>query len=64
MSDDLAATLRAIIERLSALGVEYMLVGSVAALAYGRSRATQDFDLVVALDEATARAFVRRRCSA
>jgi hypothetical protein len=59
MSDDLAATLRAILERLAELGVPYMLVGSVAALAYGRSRATQDFDLVVALDEATARKLAR-----
>lgn len=59
MSDDLAATLRAILERLAELGVPYMLVGSVAALAYGRSRATQDFDLVVDLDEATASKLAR-----
>lgn len=59
MSDDLAATLRALLERLSQLGIPYMLVGSVAALAYGRSRATQDFDLVVRLDEAEARKLVR-----
>jgi hypothetical protein len=59
MSDDLTATLRAILDRLGELGVPYMVVGSIAALAYGRSRATQDFDLVVALDGATARALVR-----
>ena len=59
MSDDLVATLRAILERLEQLGLPYMLVGSVAALAHGRSRATQDFDLVVELDEARARELVR-----
>lgn len=59
MSDDLADTLRAILERLANLGVSYMLVGSVAALAHGRSRATQDFDLVVQMGEETARELVR-----
>lgn len=58
MSDDLAATLRAIIERLNRLGLPYMIVGSVAALAYGRSRATQDFDVVVQLDAPSLRALL------
>ena len=50
MSDDLAATLRALVERLDRLGLPYMIVGSIAALSHGRARATQDFDVVVALD--------------
>lgn len=59
MSDDLAAALRAILARLEAAGIAYMVVGSVAALAYGRSRTTQDFDVVVEADEARLIAFVR-----
>ncbi len=59
MSDDLVLTLRTLLAELEVLGAPYMLVGSVAALAYGRSRATQDFDLVVSLDETTARKLVR-----
>jgi hypothetical protein len=59
VSDDLAATLRAIIERLEALGIGYMVVGSVAALAHGHSRTTQDFDVVVQAGGEQLRAFVR-----
>lgn len=59
MSDDLAAALRAILVRLEAAGIPYMLVGSMAALAYGRNRNTQDFDVVVDADEARLLAFVR-----
>lgn len=53
MTDDLAASLRYIVDLLEAQRVTYMLVGSVAALAHGRSRATQDFDVVVELSLAT-----------
>ncbi|MBI4815569.1 MAG: hypothetical protein HY791_04905 [Deltaproteobacteria bacterium] len=49
MTDDLAHTLRDLIARLERLGVAYMVVGSFAALAHGRTRATQDLDLVVEL---------------
>lgn len=58
MNDDLAATLRLLSERFALAGVEYMVVGSIAALAYGRSRATQDFDVVAALDEDSTRALL------
>jgi hypothetical protein len=58
VSDDLADLLRAFLERLAAVGVPYMIVGSVAALAHGRSRATQDIDVVVDADEAALAAFV------
>jgi hypothetical protein len=47
MTDELTDTLREIVARLEALGIGYMLVGSVAALAHGRSCSTQDFDLVI-----------------
>lgn len=50
MSDDLAASLRAIVERLVRLGIPYMIVGSIAALAHGRKRATQDFNVVIEVD--------------
>ena len=53
MTDDLAASLRYIVDLLEAVGLDYMLVGSVAALAHGRTRATQDFDVVVELNLAT-----------
>lgn len=36
-----------------------MLVGSMAALAHGRSRSTQDFDVVIDADLPTLRALVR-----
>ncbi|MEX1367890.1 MAG: hypothetical protein AB1Z98_32475 [Nannocystaceae bacterium] len=50
MTDDLRATLAEIIDRLDGLGIAYMLVGSMAALAHGRSRSTQDFDVVIEID--------------
>lgn len=50
MTDDLANALRAIVDRLERLQIPYMIVGSVAGLAHGRPRATQDFDVVVDLD--------------
>lgn len=59
MSDDLAATLRMLVERFALAGVEYMVVGSIAALAHGRARATQDLDVVVALDEHSLTALLR-----
>lgn len=60
MTDDLTDTLRTVIALLDELGVRYMLVGSVAALAHGRSRATQDFDLVVEIDADRIRALLAR----
>ncbi|MGH9815995.1 MAG: hypothetical protein ACRD6I_07960 [Candidatus Acidiferrales bacterium] len=37
--------------RLDALGIRYMIVGSVAAMIYGEPRLTNDVDLVVLLDQ-------------
>lgn len=59
MTDELSDTLREIVARLEAQGIPYMLVGSVAALAYGRSRSTQDFDVVIEANVPTLRALVR-----
>lgn len=58
MTDDLADTLADIVARLAAAGIEYMIVGSIAALAHGRTRATQDLDLVIAASEPSLRALV------
>ena len=58
MTDDPYATLRAIVERLESTGIPYMIVGSIAALVHGRSRATQDFDVVAELDVTRLRAFL------
>ena len=41
-------TLRDIISRLDASGVEYMLTGSLAMNCYAQPRMTRDIDLVVA----------------
>ena len=43
---------------LERVGIEYMVTGSVAATAYGEPRMTLDVDLVVALDQASARGFL------
>ena len=40
-------------ELLERLNVSYMLVGSMASMAYGESRFTQDIDIVVDLDPTT-----------
>jgi len=56
VTDDLVSTLRAIVDRLNQLRIPYMVVGSIAALAHGRTRATQDFDLVIELDATRLRA--------
>jgi predicted nucleotidyltransferase len=59
VTDELIHTLREIVARLEALEIAYMLVGSVAALAHGRSRSTQDFDLVIEADASAVRDLVR-----
>lgn len=59
MTDELTETLREIVTRLEAQGIAYMLVGSVAALAYGRDRSTKDFDVVVEARAPALRALVR-----
>lgn len=59
MTDELTETLREIVARLESHGIPYMLVGSVAALAYGRERTTKDFDVVLEAGAAALRALVR-----
>jgi len=59
MTDELADTLREIVARLEAQGIPYMVVGSVAASVYGRTRATQDFDVVLEAGASALRTLVR-----
>ena len=49
MTDDFGDSLRFVAELLERLRLRYMVVGSVAALAHGRARTTQDVDIVVEL---------------
>ena len=44
-----------VIDVLEAIGVEYVIWGGVAAVAYGEPRFTYDMDVVVMLDEHRAR---------
>lgn len=59
MTDDLQHALAEIVAVLDRTGLEYMLVGSVAALAHGRSRSTHDFDLVIEANREQLLRFVR-----
>jgi hypothetical protein len=59
MTDEISDTLHEIVARLEAHGIEYMVVGSVAAFVHGRERSTQDFDVVVEASAPALRALVR-----
>jgi predicted nucleotidyltransferase len=59
MTDELTETLREIVTRLESQGIAYMLVGSMAALAHGRDRATKDLDMVLEANAPLLRALVR-----
>ncbi len=58
MTDDITRTLKDLTALLTASGIDYMVVGSVAALAHGRARSTQDFDLVARLTPESLEAFL------
>ena len=58
MTDDLTTSLRFVVEPLEAQGTPSMVVGSVAALAHGRSRATQGFGVVVEVSLSAVEALV------
>lgn len=45
---------RLLLQPLHSTGIEYMVTGSVAAIAYGEPRMTNDVDVVVRLDSAAA----------
>lgn len=45
------------ISRLNALGVHYMITGSVASMIYGEPRLTHDIDLVIELNQDDAETF-------
>ncbi|MFH1481499.1 MAG: hypothetical protein ABIG67_09535 [Pseudomonadota bacterium] len=57
--NDQADFLKRLIEKLSAAGIPFMLVGSVAASYHGHPRSTLDIDAVVEADEETLCGFVR-----
>jgi len=59
MTDDLGELFAELAPRLSAAGIPFMLVGSVAGMVHGRTRATHDVDLVIEPTEDALLAFVR-----
>lgn len=59
MTDEITDTLRELVARLEAQGIDYMIVGSVAAFAHGRERSTQDFDVVLEARPSAVRTLVR-----
>lgn len=52
--DELAATLEALRAALEAVDAEWAVGGSLASAAYGEPRATNDIDVIAALDERAA----------
>lgn len=57
---DLAAALQGVVRALEGAGVEYLVVGSVAAAAWGVTRTTRDVDAVGFLTPADLRELVAR----
>lgn len=57
---DIIQALTPVVEALEALGVAYCVGGSVASSVHGRSRATQDIDVVADLSLAQVSPFVQR----
>lgn len=57
-SVDIQTGLRVVIETLEKIGVDYMIVGSVAGTLYGEPRLTNDMDIVLTLVPQTARTFL------
>lgn len=55
---DIQTGLRAVIENLETIGIDYMIVGSVACTLYGEPRLTNDMDIVLTLMPKTAKAFL------
>lgn len=60
MSDaaELAAAIDAVVRALDRFGVRYFVTGSVASSLYGEYRATNDVDIVAALDDTVVNAFI------
>jgi hypothetical protein len=54
-TDELAATLLALKQAFGALNATWAVGGSLASAAYGEPRATNDIDVIAALDESQAR---------
>lgn len=49
--------LRIVVERLESLGLDYLVTGSMATIAYGEPRLTNDLDIVIALPMEQVEAF-------
>lgn len=58
--DELGETVAAIADALDALGVRWAIGGSIASTTHGEPRATNDVDIVAALDESQARELCAR----
>lgn len=58
--DELGRAVGAVADILDALAVPWAVGGSIASATYGEPRATNDVDVVAALDEGQARALVAR----
>ena len=52
---NLAGFLAHVVDQLDAVGVDYMIGGSVASSIYGEPRTTRDIDIVVAVDDTSLR---------
>ena len=59
MTDDLQSTIAIVADALQTCGIEFMIVGSIAALAHGRARSTHDCDIVIDAGAAQLRRFTR-----
>jgi hypothetical protein len=57
---ELVDLLRRVIEALEALGIPYLVTGSVASMAYGEPRLTNDIDVVAAFEVKYIEGFLKR----
>ena len=57
--DDQARFLLLVVERLDALGIDYMVTGSMALALYAMPRMTRDVDVVIEINSADVESFVR-----
>lgn len=52
--------LKEVTDHFQTLGIEYMVVGSVGSMVYGRTRSTLDIDLVVKIKSSSVGAFCKK----
>jgi hypothetical protein len=58
--DESSSLLLETVDRLTGVGIPYMVSGSFAVLVYGHPRVTQDIDIVIAPDSEQLQSFVSR----